>query len=261
MQLGDLVAGRFRVAEVAGTGGMGAVYRAIDETGEPVAIKVLRADSVEHLDRFAREIRVLAQLRHPGIVRYVADGRLGGGELWLAMEWLAGESLSQRMRRGLSPADAIEVIRRVAEALGAAHELGVVHRDVKPSNIMLANGSIEQVKLLDFGVARVANADQLSTRTGIMIGTPGYMAPEQARGDRDVGPRADVFALGCILFELLTGEHAFVGDNVMAVLAKILLEDAPRVAELRPELPHELDELVSRMLAKQPAERPADGSA
>ena len=260
MQLGDLVAGRFRLDGVAGTGGMGAVYRALDDaSGLPVAIKVLRADSVEHLDRFAREIRVLAQLRHPGIVRHVADGRFDGGELWLAMEWLAGESLSQRLRKGISASDAIAVVCRVAEALGAAHEAGIVHRDVKPSNIMLANGSIEDVKILDFGVARVTEADKFSTRTGIMIGTPGYMAPEQARGDRHVGPRADVFALGCVLFEALTGQPPFAGDHMMAVLAKILLEDAPRLSELKPELPGALDALVARCLAKRPEERPTDG--
>ena len=260
MQLGDLVAGRFRLEGVAGTGGMGAVYRALDDaSGQPVAIKVLRADSVEHLDRFAREIRVLAQLRHPGIVRYVADGRFDGGELWLAMEWLAGESLSRRMRAGLTAPDAVAVVRRVAEALGAAHDSGVVHRDVKPSNIMLANGSLDDVKILDFGVARVTLADQLSTRTGVMIGTPGYMAPEQARGDRHVGPRADVFALGCVLFEALTGQPPFAGEHMMAVLAKILLDEAPRLSELRPELPADLDALLARCLAKPPEERPADG--
>ena len=263
MQPGDLVGDRFELGEVAGSGGMGAVHRAVDRaTGESVAVKVLREVASEHGDRFGREIRVLAQLRHPGIVRYIADGKTAAGMQWLAMEWLDGEPLGHRVRRtGIAASEAVALVRRVGEALGAAHDRGVVHRDVKPSNLFVVRGDLARVKLLDFGVARVGDGDRFATRTGVMIGTPGYMAPEQARGDRDVGPRADVFALGCVLFELLTGEHAFVGDNVMAVLAKILLEDAPRVAELRPELPHELDELVSRMLAKQPAERPADGSA
>jgi tetratricopeptide (TPR) repeat protein len=259
VRLGDLVAGRFRLEDMAGTGGMGAVYRAIDrDSGQPVAIKVLRADSVEHVDRFAREIRVLEQLRHPGIVRYVADGS-ASGELWLAMEWLDGESLSHRLRHGIEAADAIAVIRRVAEALGAAHDLGVVHRDVKPSNLFLLHGDLAQVKVLDFGVARITEADQFSTRTGMMIGTPGYMAPEQARGDRGVGPRADVFALGCVLFQALTGSPPFTGDHMMAVLAKILLDEAPRLADLRPELSGDLDRLLARCLSKQPDERPANG--
>ncbi len=262
MQPGDVVDDRFELVELAGSGGMGAVYRARDRaTGDPVAVKVMRAIAAHHDDRFAREIRVLAQLRHPGIVRYIADGS-ANGELWLAMEWLEGEPLAQRVRRtGITTTDAIAVVRRVAEAVGAAHERGVIHRDLKPSNIFIVDADLASVKLLDFGVARIGAGDLQSTRTGVMIGTPGYMAPEQARGDRDVGPRADVFALGCVLYELVTGAPAFVGDNVMAVLAKILLEDAPRISELRPELAPDLDELVARVLAKQPAERPADGSA
>jgi eukaryotic-like serine/threonine-protein kinase len=263
MQPGDLVGDRFELGAVAGSGGMGAVYRAVDRaTGESVAVKVLREVASEHGDRFGREIRVLAQLRHPGIVRYIADGKTADGMQWLAMEWLDGEPLGHRVRRtGIAASEAVALVRRVGEALGAAHDRGVVHRDVKPSNLFVVRDDLARVKLLDFGVARVGDGDRFATRTGVMIGTPGYMAPEQARGDRNVGPRADVFALGCVLFELLTGEHAFVGDNVMAVLAKILLEDAPRVAELRPELPHELDELVARVLAKHPEDRPADGTA
>ncbi len=262
MQPGDVVDDRFELAELAGSGGMGAVYRARDRsTGEPVALKVMRSIAAEHDDRFAREIRVLAQLRHPGIVRYIADGT-SQGEMWLAMEWLEGESLAQRVRRtGITTTDAISVVRRIAEAVGAAHERGVIHRDLKPSNIFVVHDDLARVKLLDFGVARIGASDLQSTRTGVMIGTPGYMAPEQARGDREVGPRADVFALGCVLYELLTGSHAFVGDNVMAVLAKILLEDAPRISELRPELAHDLDDLIARVLAKHADERPADGSA
>ncbi|MFT3699045.1 MAG: protein kinase [Kofleriaceae bacterium] len=260
MKPGDLVDDRFELLDLAGSGGMGAVYRARDRySSEQVAVKVMRPIASELTDRFAREIRVLAQLRHPGIVRHVADG-VTNGEMWLAMEWLEGEPLGSRIRRtGISATQAVQVVRRVAEALGAAHERGVVHRDVKPSNLFVVKEDLARVKLLDFGVARISDGDRFSTRTGVMIGTPGYMAPEQARGDREVGPRADVFALGCVLFELLTGQHAFVGDNVMAVLAKILLEDAPRVAELRPELPHVLDELLAQILSKNPADRPADG--
>ncbi len=262
MQPGDLVDGRFELEAVAGTGGMGTVYRARDQTsGERVAIKVLRAGPGESALRFAREIRVLQTLHHPAIVRYVADGHAPTGELWMAMEWLEGESLQARLARtGLTAAESVALVRRIAEALGAAHDAGIIHRDVKPSNIMLPGGELERAKLLDFGVARLADAARGATRTGVMIGTPGYMAPEQARGSKEVGPRADVFALGCVLFECLTGRHAFQGDNVMAVLAKILLDDAPRLRELRPELPAVLDELLARMLAKHPDQRPATGA-
>jgi tetratricopeptide (TPR) repeat protein len=262
MKPGDLLDGRFDLERVAGSGGMGTVYRAVDRTsGEPVAIKLLRSTAADTMGRFAREIRVLAALRHPGIVRYIADGRTPEGELWLAMEWLDGQTLSHRLAHGgLTAAESIALARRVAEALGMAHERNVVHRDVKPSNLFLPDGDLERIKVLDFGVARITDATRDATRTGVMIGTPGYMAPEQTRGDKDVGARADVFALGCVLFECLTGQPVFVGDNIMAVLAKILLEDAMRVSELRPDLPDELDRLVARMLAKRPDERPRDGA-
>ena len=261
MQPGDVLADRFALEAVAGSGGMGTVFRARDRSnGEVVAIKALRAGSGDTGQRFAREIRVLAQLHHPAIVRHVADGVAPTGEMWLAMEWLEGESLQQRLARaGLTAAESVALVKRLAEALGAAHDRGIVHRDVKPSNIMLPGGDLARAKLLDFGVARVS--DVAHTRTGLMIGTPGYMAPEQARGSKDVGARADVFALGCVLFECLTGRVAFVGDNVMAVLAKILLEDAPHVRELKPELPEAIDTLVACMLSKHAEQRPASGSA
>ena len=264
MHPGEIVDARFELEAFAAEGGMGAVYRARDRTsGELVAVKVLLKSAMDVADRFAREIRVLAQLRHPGIVRYIADGRTPAGEPWMAMEWLEGESLAERLARsGLTAHESVELARRISEALGAAHERGVVHRDVKPANIMLVGNDLERVKVLDFGVARVATAQQAhgATRTGIMIGTPGYMAPEQVRGEKDVGARADVFAVGCVLFECLTGRPVFVGEHAMALLAKILLEDAPRVNELRP-VPDALDDLVARTLCRQPDQRPRDGLA
>ncbi|HEU0031486.1 MAG TPA: protein kinase [Kofleriaceae bacterium] len=262
MHLGEVVKDRFELEEVAGTGGMGTVYRARDlETGERVALKVLIGGAPDGAERFEREVRVLAGLRHPGIVRYIADGRTRAGELWLAMEWLEGEHLGQRLERdGLTPAEAVTLARRVAEALGAAHERGVIHRDVKPSNLILPGGDLDRVKVVDFGVARILDATRLSTRTGMMIGTPGYMAPEQVRGEREVGARADVFAVGCVLFECLTGRAAFVGDHILAVLAKIVLEATPRITDVRSDLPPALDELLVRVLSKQPDDRPRDGN-
>jgi serine/threonine protein kinase/tetratricopeptide (TPR) repeat protein len=260
MKPGEVVEDRFELERVAGSGGMGTVYRAIDRTTRaPVAFKVLRSASVDAAGRFAREVKILSGLRHPGIVRYIADGLTPEGEMWLAMEWLEGESLNQRLARGeLGATESVDLVRRVAEAVGAAHERGVIHRDLKPSNLFLADGDLERVKVLDFGVARMADAS--ATRTGVMIGTPGYMAPEQARGERNVGARSDVFALGCLLFECLTGKPPFVGDNVMAILAKVLLEDAPRVGIVRPDLPEALDDLVARTLSKTPEQRPRDGT-
>jgi len=261
MQAGDVLDGRFTLEAIAGHGGMGTVWRAREQSGDVVAIKVLRTEQGEARERFAREIRVLAGLRHPGVVRYIDSG-VSAGEMWLAMEWLDGETLGQRtVRLALTPAESLDVARRVAEALGAAHGKGVIHRDVKPSNIMFAGGDLARVKVLDFGVARLGDATKLQTRTGIMIGTPGYMAPEQARGVRDVTPAADVFAIACVLYECLTGRPAFFGDNVMAVLAKILLEETPRLATDRPDLPPALDRLLARALAKSPEQRPRDGAA
>lgn len=261
MKPGDVLAGRFVIEALAGQGGMGSVFRALDHTtGEPVALKMLHgAAALGGADRFAREIRVLAALRHPGIVRYVADGVSPEGSPWLAMEWLSGESVAQLLAGpGVTAAQSVDLARRVAEALGAAHERGIVHRDVKPSNLFLPDGDLTRVKVLDFGVARLVDA-RGNTTTGVMVGTPGYMAPEQVRGERDVGPRCDVFAIGCLLFECLTGQPVYAGDHALAILAKILVEEPPRVTELRADLPDELDALVARMLARDPEARPRTG--
>src|SRR5579871_1187809 len=249
MKAGELVAGRFEIERVAGVGGMGTVYRASDRasSGAPVALKILAGE--QNAERFGREARLLAELRHPGIVRYIDHGRTTDGKEYLAMEWLDGEDLGKRLgRTGLTAAESVALAVRVAEALGAAHARGIVHRDVKPSNLFLPGGDLARVRVLDFGIARVGDATRAATRTGMLLGTPGYMAPEQARGGKDLDARADVFALGCVLFECLTGRAAFVGEHVMALLAKILLEEAPRVSELRADVAPELDRLVARMM-------------
>jgi hypothetical protein len=257
---GDVIADRFVVERRAGAGGMGVVYRASDRlSGEAVALKTTNAAPGDSTERFGREARLLAQLAHPAIVRYVAHGAVGDGEEYFAMEWLDGEDLAARLARApLTIAETLAVAARVADGLAAAHARGVVHRDVKPSNIFLVGGDPSRAKVLDFGLARPAPASRAITATGAVIGTVGYMAPEQARGDRDVDARADVFSLGAVLFECLTGKPTFAGDHVVAVLAKVLLEEAPRLAEVRPELPASLDALVARMLAKERAARFTD---
>ncbi len=262
MKPGAVVGEHFEIEAVAGEGGMGVVWRARDRrSGAPVALKVASGLEGER-HGLAAEAEVLAQLRHPGIVRYLAHGETPEGEEFLAMEWLEGEDLDRRLARG--PLDVPETIAlglRIAEALAAAHAAGIVHRDVKPANLFLVDGDLERVKVLDFGVARRRGRPRADSRTGVTVGTPGYMAPEQAGGARDVGPRADVFALGCVLYECLAGRPAFAGEHVMALLAKILLEDAPRVREARPDAPRALDELVAHMTSKAPEARPADGAA
>jgi len=265
MEIGDVLAERFEIERIAGSGGMGAVYRARDRhTGAPVAIKVLREGMGEGsgTDRFVREARVLSELRHPGIVRYVAHGMTPAGERYLAMEWLEGQSLSMRMRRKpLTLIESVTLATFVAEALGAAHRQGVVHRDLKPSNLFLPKGEdVSHVKVLDFGVARSNSAEGV-TAVGGVIGTPSYMSPEQARGDANVDARADVFAIGCVLFKCLTGSSPFEGGSPNVVLARIINDPAPPLSAFRDDTPEALEELIARVLAKNPADRPANGDA
>jgi serine/threonine protein kinase/tetratricopeptide (TPR) repeat protein len=267
LSAGEVLSERFVVERFAGRGGMGAVYRALDRlSGEPVALKML-ARLGQHERRFAQEARVLAELRHPAIVRYVAHGETAQRQPYLAMQWLEGEDLSQRLARSrLTVGESLDMARRVAEGLAAAHGRRVVHRDVKPSNVLLVDGHPARATLLDFGIARtelsgVALTAGPMTRTGVVLGTVGYMSPEQATGDKRLDARTDVFALGCMLFECLTGDPVFSGEHVVAVLAKVLRAEAPRLRSLRPELPEALDDLVARMLSKDPASRARDGAA
>ena len=256
-----MLAQRFLIEHLAGSGGMGRVYRASDQrTGQRVAVKVLASNEVE-IERFRREAALLSELVHPRIVRYVAHGEVPSGEAYLAMEWLEGEDLAARLSRGpIGAADGLRVATQVAEVLGAAHAKGVVHRDVKPANLFLIEGRLDDVRVIDFGIALVADGRRM-TRTGVALGTLGYMAPEQVRGDRAIDARADIFALGCVLFECLTGKPPFLGEIGMSILARILLEEAPRASEIAPGIPPALDDLVARMLAKDPADRPRDGRA
>jgi len=265
MRHGEVVADRFTIEHEAGAGGMGTVYRARDRDGNPVALKVLHsADGSDSAARFAREASVLAELRHPGIVGYVAHGMTRERVPFLAMDWIDGEDLHTRLARApLTTAESLALIAQVADALATAHRRGIIHRDIKPTNILLEHRDVERVRLVDFGIARVGLAanEWRATRTGIVMGTPGYMAPEQARGDTHIDARADVFALGCLLFECLTGEAAFIGDHPMAVMVKVVLEEARRVREVRRDLPADIDRFVARLLAKEREERPVDGAA
>jgi tetratricopeptide (TPR) repeat protein len=260
MRKDEVFAERFRIDRFGGAGACGKVYRAIDTDGSAVALKVLQGG--HRNDRFAREARILASIDHPGIVRYVTHGETLEGESFLVTEWLDGETLSARLGADrLSVAEAIELGYRVATALEAAHLLGVVHRDLKPANLFLVNGRIEAVKVLDFGVARLLDRGQALTATGVTVGIMGYMAPEQARGQRDLDARADLFALGCVLFQCLTGQPPFVGDDVLTVLLKVITADVARVQSVRPEVPEALDALIAAMLAKDPSERPGSSAA
>ncbi|MGK4007462.1 protein kinase [Sorangium sp. So ce1036] len=259
---GELLGGRFRIDALADAGGMGAVYRACDiATGKRVAAKVLHDPSPHHLARFAKEAELLARLSHPGIVRYIAYDAARGSRPFLVMEWLEGEALSRLLaRRCLTIDEAVELGARVAAALGAAHARGIVHRDLKPSNIFLVGGRIAEPKLLDFGIAYFPGTAPI-TGDGVLVGTPEYMAPEQARCGDEVGPPVDVFSLGCVLFECLTGAPPFRAGHLVALLARIIFDEAPLLLERRPDAPLWLAALLSQMLEKSPARRPRDGAA
>jgi predicted ATPase len=259
--------GRFAVEREVGRGGVGVVYRAYDlVTERVVALKVVAADAgvaPEEEARLAREGELLANLDHPGIVRTVAFGVLEDTGLpYVAMEWLDGEDLAARQKREpLSLAQSLELTECVGRALVAAHGAGVIHRDIKPGNIFLcraseADGVLDvHPKLVDFGVA--ANADVRITRTGDVVGTPAYMAPEQARGDAPIDARCDIYSLGATLFELIAGRPPHVGPNAIATLARLVTTAPPRLSELRPDIPLAVDTLVHRMLETDPSQRPA----
>lgn len=261
---GTIVGGCFRVTALANIGGMGVVYRGEDLSRKrmPVAIKVLPPEQqlgADEVSRFTREAELLSTLRHPGIVEYVAHGQTSDARPYLVMEWLEGESLAVTLaRRRLSVSETISLLAVLADALAFAHARGILHRDLKPANVILREGRVDRAALVDFGVARWLGRTMQMTRTGMLIGTPGYMAPEQARGRLDVGPSADVFALGCIVFECLTGKAPFAADHIATVLTKILFEEVPSARIVRPDTPIELDTLLTRMLAKEPEDRPAN---
>jgi len=262
MQIGDVLGDRFDIERLAGSGGMGDVYLARDRmTGQPVALKVLNRVEEDFLVRFEREGRILSQIEHPYVVHYVAHGVSRTGEPWIAMEWLDGEDLAARLsRERLRREDALTVVRCVADAIGSLHARGLVHRDIKPGNIFLLHGRFDQCRLLDLGIIRNTVSTRL-TETGVLLGTVAYMAPEQARGESNVDARADVFALGCVLFECLTGSPPFGSNNAMAILTRILFENAPRLSSRLPHVHPQLDEFVASMLSKRAAERPPHGGA
>lgn len=253
----DTFAARYEVLGEAGRGGMGTLHRANERgSARPVAIKVLHEPA--HAERFTREAELLERLSHPAIVSYLGHGVTSDGSAYLAMAWLDGEDLAHRLDRGaLSVPEAIAVGIRLAEALAHAHDLGIVHRDIKPSNVLLVDEEPRLATLLDFGIAKDTTRAEPLTATGQLVGTPGYMAPEQALGARDVDFRVDLFGLGALLYHALAGEPPFAGRQTMEVLARVLMTDPPPLRELCPEVPPRLADLIHRLLARDPAERPS----
>jgi eukaryotic-like serine/threonine-protein kinase len=256
----ETLGGRFQVEREVGRGAAGIVYRAYDLTSHRyVALKVINTHGAiaEEAHRFQREGQVLAELNNPGIVSVVAYGTFDDETPYLAMEWLEGEDIAARQRRKrLTILESLEIAKQIALALGAAHAAGVVHRDIKPTNVFLLEGTTGDlsVKLVDFGVA--STGDVRLTREGNMVGTPAYMAPEQARGDGVVDARADLYCLGATLFEMITGRPPHVGPTAIATLARLVTTPAPRLMEIIPDVPNNLDDLVASLLATDPDDRP-----
>ncbi|MGH7512336.1 MAG: protein kinase domain-containing protein [Gemmatimonadales bacterium] len=251
------LADRYRIERELGRGGMATVFLAQDlQHDRPVALKLLHPDLAMVLgpERFLREIQLCARLQHPHILA-VHDSGSADGQLWFTMPYVEGETLRARLLREkqLPVDDALRITREVADALHHAHEHGVIHRDIKPENILLAGS---HALVADFGIARAVSpeSDERLTESGISLGTPQYMSPEQAVADRDVDQRTDVYSLGCVLYEMLVGEPPYTGATPQIVLAKRLSESVPRVRVVR-EVPPSLERAVTRALARSPADR------
>jgi eukaryotic-like serine/threonine-protein kinase len=253
---------RYRLGEQIAAGGMGSVYRAVDELlGRQVAVKVLRRELAEDptfLERFRREARSAACLSHMGVAGVYDYGELGG-QPFIVMELVDGETLAERVAaRGPLPwPEALAVGEQVARALAAAHANGLVHRDVKPANILL--GVDGRAKVTDFGIAQAAQTTTL-TRSGMVLGSANYVAPEQAQGGH-VGPAADLYSLGCVLFEAVTGETPYRGANPVAIATQHVSAPVPDPRELVPDLPRQVAALIIRALDKDPGRRFASASA
>ncbi|QSQ12007.1 serine/threonine-protein kinase [Myxococcus landrumensis] len=257
----------FVIEERIGEGGMGVVYRAAHPLiGKQVAIKVLRSELVtqQQVDRLLIEARAVNAIRHPGIIDIFGFGQLPDGRPYIIMELLRGQSLSSaiQQRSRLNPNTAVWILDQMLSALGAAHAAGVVHRDLKPGNVFLADAldGSRVVKLVDFGIAKLVREQTgPATVTGAILGTPEYMSPEQIRGT-PISAATDLYAVGVIAFQMLTGERPFKGDQLQVLFAHVE-QPPPLPSSLVPDIPSELDALVLRLLAKSPAQRPESADA
>jgi eukaryotic-like serine/threonine-protein kinase len=255
--VGERIADRYELEELVGAGGMSSVYKAHDTLLERnVALKILHAqysEDEEYVARFRHEARAVAQLSHPNIVTVIDRGEEGGRQ-FIVFEYVEGENLKELLDRNgpLPVRRAIELTLEVAEGLAFAHAQGLVHRDVKPQNVLVTNDG--EAKVTDFGIARSLDVEHGMTQTGTVLGTSNYIAPEQASGRR-VDAHTDVYSLGAVLYELLTGEVPFPGDNFVAVAMKHVYEPPPSLLERRPDAPLRLAAAVERALAKAPEDR------
>jgi serine/threonine-protein kinase len=249
--------GRYQIERVLGRGAMGVIYKAHDpEIDRTVAIKLIRADLLEgeeqaaYLARFRREAQAAGRCNHSNIVA-LYDYSVNAANPFLVMEYVEGVSLAHALSRGMRfpPADAVSIILQVLDALACAHALGVVHRDIKPANILLIANTRVQVKVTDFGISRLGAST--ITLDGSVVGTPAYMSPEQCRGE-EVDHRSDLFSVGTVLFELLSGQRPFPGDSISEVTAKVLFAEPP---DLQGRVPEPLMAVLRRALSKRPVDR------
>jgi len=260
---GVLLGGRYEIREELGAGGGGVVFRALDrELGEVVALKTLRhdvlADDSAALERLKSELRLARRLTHRNIVR-TYDLGVAAGTYWITMELVTGTSLRDLLdREGVLPLPAaLSIGKQLFRALDVAHQAGILHRDIKPQNLMVQpDGTL---KVMDFGIARAITRSSGITQVGMVVGTPEYMAPEQLLGEV-VDERSDLFSAGVVLFECVTGQRPIEADSPAVLIARMLQERMPQAREVNPGVPHELSSLLSRLLCRTPAERPASGA-
>lgn len=270
IRIGTVLRDTYELTSLLGKGGMGSVFlaRHLRLPGKQVAVKVLlRGDdlSEEQFARFRREAEIASQLGHPNIVEVLDFHSLEDGTPYMVMEYMRGESLAQRLRKGrLSMREAFSIARQMGSALQAAHRAGVVHRDLKPANVFLVPTEtegmpIERVKLLDFGISKLLGSQTLQTQDDVLMGTPRYMAPEQAMGrNSEVDARSDIFAFGCIAYEMLCGDSPFAGGTIAEVVYRVVNEQPESLASRVPDLPAHAVEAVDRALAKAPKDRYPD---
>jgi serine/threonine protein kinase len=255
--------GHYRIEEKLGEGGMGEVYRARDTVlGREVAVKVLPADKVraDRLQRFLREARAASQINHPNVVA-IHEITESNGVHCIVMEYVAGKTLSETIpAKGLETQQVLHYARQIAASLAKAHAAGIVHRDLKPANIMVSTDRM--IKVLDFGLAKLHEPDTMDedaltaaeTASGAILGTAAYMSPEQAMG-RPVDARSDIFSLGLVLYEMLSGRRAFEGETAMSTIAAILYKEPRPLKEVVPQTPRDLDRIVARCMHKEPDRR------
>ncbi|MEQ9649223.1 MAG: serine/threonine-protein kinase, partial [Sandaracinaceae bacterium] len=252
--------GPFRLGGILGSGGFGTVYRAEGPDGRVVALKVLapHVDSQETLRRFEREGNI--RIEHPNVVTVIDAGE-DQGQSYIAFELLEGMPLNKRLESAPLPvAEVVDLAAQICAGLDAAHSRGIVHRDLKPGNVFCCEDG--RVKILDFGIARpMSQASAQLTMAGAVIGTPGYLSPEQAKGEAAITPAADLWSLGVILYQALTGKNPFMRHTAVATILAVVLEEAPSVAEQGTEMPPDFVELVHGLLHKDPAQRPESATA